>query len=186
MNTVIAWAIARFILPLWQQPLSHYQMSGMYEMAEVSICHCSMRNKVQVSLWCCAWSGSRHIHSSPPRSRQVEEVVEGSSFLSARLFIVLFGALIKDILSTIAPGVETGSKFSDVYQTMPPIHLPVTGGSKQWTIAFSGRKIILHILLKYRFTGFLITKTVFPMHCHSLIYVALCGCFSVLQGTVIF
>lgn len=64
--------------------------------------------------------GTRHSHSSPLHSRQVEEVVGGSRFLSVRLFIVLFGALIEDILLTIALGVETGSKFSDVYCSSHP------------------------------------------------------------------
>uniref|UniRef100_A0A3B4TZM6 Uncharacterized protein n=1 Tax=Seriola dumerili TaxID=41447 RepID=A0A3B4TZM6_SERDU len=43
------------------------------------------------SLWCCAWSRSSYIHSSQALSRQFKEVVGGSGFLSARLFIVLFG-----------------------------------------------------------------------------------------------
>ncbi len=89
MNTVVTF------MPATQ---SHYQMSDVFKMAGVSFWHRSMRNKIQMSLRCCAWSVSRCTHSPAPHSRQVGEVVGGSRFLSARLLIVLFGALIEDIL----------------------------------------------------------------------------------------
>lgn len=43
--------------------VSHYQMSDMFKMAGVSFWHRSMRNKIQKSPRCCAWSGSRCTHS---------------------------------------------------------------------------------------------------------------------------
>lgn len=74
-------------------------MSDIFKMVGDSFWHRSVRNKVQVSLWCCAWSGSRHTHSSSAHRRQAEEVETGEGeVLTARLFIVLFGALIEDIL----------------------------------------------------------------------------------------
>lgn len=51
-------------------------------------------------------------HHTAARSKRL---FGGNRFVTARLFIALFEALIEDILSTIALGVESCSKFSYIY-----------------------------------------------------------------------
>lgn len=133
-----------------------------------------MGNKVQVSLRCCARSGSRTLillHHAAGRSRRW---LGAAGFCQQNYSLCSLGPWLRISSKQLLWVLKLVQSFQT--HILPHIHLPVTGGSEQWTIAFIGPRIILHVLLKCRATGFLIPRRAFPMHCHNLIYVALCVC----------
>ena len=135
--------------------ISHYQMS------DISIWHCSLRNKVQMSQW--RWPQSSSTHSS---QQAVQRGCWGQRVSVSKTIHCAFWALIEDILQTIALGVDTGSKFSGVFPSSHP-----SPTYSMLTITF-----IVHVLLKCRSTGSLIPRGVCPFQCQNLIYVTKCVC----------